>query len=176
MIEALKRSPPREHNLLWLGSLAQENSELKSRSLLYEPFQIWVKKYNPDQPRVPAGNLDGGQWTDGGGGIDGIVVGSTKRPTTSARTDAGHGRFGGSVNLPRRLDAGQTFGSESEIILAGSPTVGEPWGTWTNGRTTRFFDRSGIPIYDLDFPGHHFKEGEYHLWTNGVRGPAIRLR
>jgi hypothetical protein len=24
-------------------------------------------KYNPDQPRVPAGNSDGGQWTDGGG-------------------------------------------------------------------------------------------------------------
>ncbi|MGX1789817.1 hypothetical protein ACWIGM_23920 [Bosea sp. NPDC055332] len=25
-------------------------------------------KYNPDQPRVPAGNADGGQWTSGGGG------------------------------------------------------------------------------------------------------------
>jgi hypothetical protein len=25
-------------------------------------------KYSPDQPRVPAGNPDGGQWTDGGGG------------------------------------------------------------------------------------------------------------
>jgi hypothetical protein len=24
-----------------------------------------AKKYNPDQPRVPAGNRDGGQWTDG---------------------------------------------------------------------------------------------------------------
>ena len=24
-------------------------------------------KYSPDQPRVPAGNSDGGQWTDGGG-------------------------------------------------------------------------------------------------------------
>lgn len=26
------------------------------------------RKYNPDQPRVPAGNADGGQWTSGGGG------------------------------------------------------------------------------------------------------------
>lgn len=25
-------------------------------------------KFNPDQPRVPAGNPDGGQWTSGGGG------------------------------------------------------------------------------------------------------------
>ena len=73
LIGALRRSPPREHNLLWLASLAQENSELKSRSLLYEPFQIWVRKYNPDQPRVPAGNSDGGQWTDegGSGGVTG---------------------------------------------------------------------------------------------------------
>lgn len=27
-----------------------------------------ARKYNPDQPRVPAGNADGGQWTSGGGG------------------------------------------------------------------------------------------------------------
>ena len=25
-------------------------------------------KYNPNQPRVPRGNADGGQWTDGAGG------------------------------------------------------------------------------------------------------------
>jgi hypothetical protein len=35
--------------------------ELKFNRLLRE------KGYNPDQPRVPAGNPDGGQWTDGGG-------------------------------------------------------------------------------------------------------------
>ena len=27
-----------------------------------------AQKYSPDQPRVPAGDPDGGQWTDGGGG------------------------------------------------------------------------------------------------------------
>jgi len=27
-----------------------------------------VKAFDPNQPRVPAGNPDGGQWTDGGGG------------------------------------------------------------------------------------------------------------
>ena len=26
------------------------------------------KKYSPDQPRVPSGSPDGGQWTGGGGG------------------------------------------------------------------------------------------------------------
>lgn len=27
---------------------------------------ILARKYNPDQPRVPAGNPDGGRWTDTG--------------------------------------------------------------------------------------------------------------
>lgn len=35
------------------------------------PFAFYEQKYRPDQPRVPAGNADGGQWTSevGGGGI-----------------------------------------------------------------------------------------------------------
>jgi HK97 family phage prohead protease len=68
LIEALKRSPQSEYNCRWLARLKEENAELKSHSTLYEPFQIWYRKYNPDQPRVSAGNPDGGQWTDGGGG------------------------------------------------------------------------------------------------------------
>ncbi|WP_245418964.1 hypothetical protein [Phyllobacterium endophyticum] len=68
LIEALKRSPQSDYNCRWLARLRDENAELKGPSTLYEPFQIWYRKYNPDQPRVSAGNPDGGQWTDGGGG------------------------------------------------------------------------------------------------------------
>ncbi|PSH60781.1 hypothetical protein CU100_07570 [Phyllobacterium endophyticum] len=68
LIEALKRSPQSDYNCRWLARLRDENAELKGHSTLYEPFQIWYRKYNPDQPRVSAGNPDGGQWTDGGGG------------------------------------------------------------------------------------------------------------
>lgn len=32
--------------------------------------------FNPDQPRVPAGNPDGGQWTSGGGGIGRSTISS----------------------------------------------------------------------------------------------------
>mgnify|MGYP003577994914 CR=1 FL=1 len=32
------------------------------------------QKYHPDQPRVPAGYLDGGQWTDGGGGSNSRTI------------------------------------------------------------------------------------------------------
>ncbi|HEY3908301.1 MAG TPA: hypothetical protein VGM07_00245 [Stellaceae bacterium] len=35
-----------------------------------DPATLGLRKtgYNPDEPRVPAGNPDGGQWTNGGGG------------------------------------------------------------------------------------------------------------
>lgn len=35
-----------------------------------------ARKYNPDQPRVPAGNEGGGQWTSGGGGGDPTLSGT----------------------------------------------------------------------------------------------------
>lgn len=35
-----------------------------------------ARKYNPDQPRVPAGNADGGQWTSGGSGGDPALTGT----------------------------------------------------------------------------------------------------
>jgi hypothetical protein len=38
------------------------------------------KRYDPSQPRVPAGHSDGGQWTSGGGG------GAANRQSEEART------------------------------------------------------------------------------------------
>jgi hypothetical protein len=38
-------------------------------------FEIYERKYRPDQARVPPGNRDGGQWTDEGGG-DGSISGT----------------------------------------------------------------------------------------------------
>jgi hypothetical protein len=35
-----------------------------------------ARKYNPDQPRLPAGNEGGGQWTSGGGGGDPALSGA----------------------------------------------------------------------------------------------------
>lgn len=35
------------------------------------PFALYENKYRPDQPRVPAGNPDGGQWTCAGEGGSG---------------------------------------------------------------------------------------------------------
>jgi hypothetical protein len=41
---------------------------LRVKSCLREMERYEKGKYNPDQPRVPAGSSDGGQWASGGGG------------------------------------------------------------------------------------------------------------
>jgi hypothetical protein len=49
-------------------------AEQKASTALFDQKRArpWVLKYSPDQPRVPAGNPDGGQWTsEGGGGATG---------------------------------------------------------------------------------------------------------
>ncbi|SED99637.1 RHS repeat-associated core domain-containing protein [Rhizobiales bacterium GAS191] len=56
-----------------------------------------------------------------------------------------------------------------------TPRVAEPWSMWISpgGRTCRFFDGNGNADFDIDIPGHEHPPGEYHLWDNGNRGPAI---
>jgi hypothetical protein len=52
-----------------LAALRREQAALR-RALTEVKFALLVRKggFGPDQPRVPAGNPDGGQWTSGGGG------------------------------------------------------------------------------------------------------------
>jgi hypothetical protein len=50
-----------------------------------------LSKYSPDQPRVPTGNSDGGQWTDGGGGGGSSGGGSGSRPSGGSSSNDGLG-------------------------------------------------------------------------------------
>jgi hypothetical protein len=52
-------------NVLLKARYAFAVAQLELRQLLILRAR---KQYNPNQPRVPAGNAGGGQWTDGGGG------------------------------------------------------------------------------------------------------------
>ncbi len=45
------------------------------------------RKYSPDQPRVPAGSAEGGQWTDAGGGGGAGTSGGGDR-TSAGRSNA----------------------------------------------------------------------------------------
>ncbi|MBK8008459.1 MAG: hypothetical protein IPK23_08520 [Rhizobiales bacterium] len=68
-----------EREALWarIGAASFLTDEEKRAAAGYEPLPIsfppsslttLLAKYDPNQPRVPAGNSDGGQWTSGGGG------------------------------------------------------------------------------------------------------------
>ena len=76
--------------------------ELRRDLLVSRSPQPVASKYNPDQPRVPAGNPDGGQWTSGGGdgssgedssvletALDGLDDGSLDWATGRSRGGAG---------------------------------------------------------------------------------------
>ena len=54
-------------------------------------------KYSPDQPRVPAGNSDGGQWTGGGGGgsVDALDAGIENDLSTLVLDPGSRGNGGG---------------------------------------------------------------------------------
>jgi hypothetical protein len=82
----------------------------------------YVIKYSPDQPRVPAGNPDGGQWTsgdDGGGSPSASTTASNttangiSRPVQYAALDTG-----------TRTDA--TAGASDVQVAAGSGRPGYP--------------------------------------------------
>ena len=46
--------------------------------------------FKPDQPRVPAGNPDGGQWTGGGGGGGVSRAAAERKPGAESPTRGGH--------------------------------------------------------------------------------------
>ncbi len=64
-----------EREALWkrVGEAGFLTDDEKRQAAGYEPLpasslSTLLAKYDPNQPRVPAGNPDGGQWTSGGGG------------------------------------------------------------------------------------------------------------
>jgi hypothetical protein len=71
---AFEREVAKAHSALLRlkAELAQVAAELKLRRLFRDVADRRLRRdrkagFNPDQPRVPAGNPDGGQWTSGGG-------------------------------------------------------------------------------------------------------------
>lgn len=49
------------------SSDARRRTSLGSTQTFRSHLPVGAAKYDPDQPRVPAGNPGGGQWTDSGG-------------------------------------------------------------------------------------------------------------
>lgn len=75
-------------------------------SELWSIYERYERKYSPEQPRVPAGSREGGQWTgDGGGGSSGDL----SSPAPGGESTAGSGprvsqQLAADCELIKRLD------------------------------------------------------------------------
>jgi hypothetical protein len=81
-----------EREALWkrVGEAGFLTDEEKRAATGYEPLPAsslttLLAKYSPDQPRVPSGNADGGQWTSGGAGSSGDEEGDQELLPENAR-------------------------------------------------------------------------------------------
>ncbi len=108
------------------------------------------RKYSPDQPRVPAGNSEGGQWTDAGGdGGRGIANG--RRLSAEGRTD----RLG--------LTSDEAADESEQTHLAGSVirvciVIGRSLGTdqWGNKTFKVIYECAGDRTFTVSGVGHDF--------------------
>ncbi|MGL4284730.1 MAG: hypothetical protein ACRCVA_00190 [Phreatobacter sp.] len=69
-----------------LSSLRQRRRDLAGLGANIKLLRSeWAAKsgFDPNQPRVPAGHPDGGQWTDGGGNVIRLAQIGPRRPTAS---------------------------------------------------------------------------------------------
>jgi hypothetical protein len=113
-------------------------------------LRVALKKYGADQPRVPAGDPDGGQWTtdDGGSGSPSSSTGAAsdkpKHPTqyaardTGTRTDA---TTAGWIPVETVRDSGKLDAQNAaNVISAGEIPTNSP------GHPVQFLDSAGEPI------------------------------
>jgi hypothetical protein len=85
------------------------------------PFDHYERKYSPDQPRVPAGNPYGGQWTSGGGG-----GGDNGNGVTTELSAAGH------HHIPKAIFEKYPFPPETRAVFeqATTGTLRDPSSNW----------------------------------------------
>jgi hypothetical protein len=138
---------------------------------LYRFYESVERKFSPDQPRVPAGSSDGGQWTsDGGGAGGGPSPGSTRTEPT-----AGSGR-----NDPRVLSdvTPDNFSKPGTRLAANDQSSGYPANTPTILERAKQIAASGNASYqkclDLCYPilerfklpGRDFNTFDFHKCMN----------
>ena len=75
------------------------------------------KAYNPDQPRVPAGNSEGGRWTSSGGGISTAIIPKTRTTIQQQQIDKLR------QEVETWTDEGRKWGADSALVYPGDVIV-----------------------------------------------------
>jgi hypothetical protein len=79
--------PYKPHSLTAVPRIAQVQSEI-AKAVVVLASQYGLGKFDPDQPRAPAGNSDGGQWTSTDGAAQTDNSRTTVMAARSARSEA----------------------------------------------------------------------------------------
>jgi hypothetical protein len=137
--------------------------------VMAEP-QSELKKYSPDQPRVPKGNTDGGQWTSGSkAGTDALDVQNDLRNLYHAILTAARSRLGSFAHL---------FGShyfDIKTIGADQVSVGHPRAPvpFVDSDDKQIFDAQGNPLLrPLSLPPELYAQAGFTIrsWANTLIG------
>ncbi|TKT73689.1 hypothetical protein YH63_020925 [Afipia massiliensis] len=134
-------------------------------------FPALERKYSPSQPRVPAGNPDGGQWTDGGGDGSNPAANATARPVGSINFDLSEiGNLGLFQIAPRDRD------NSDYARLAGDMPEGDGLGIGHNQGPP--LEPSEIPLQRPESPADRMKVvWDIARWVNrvGRYAPAVDI-
>ena len=103
-----------------------------------------TRKYDPKQPRVPAGNPDGGQWTDGGGAAS--PRSSPRRPAARERESSASG--GWTLRAREKIEGGERtlHAGQGGALIASERLTGAFTGARTSSHSVRMPDGSGLRI------------------------------
>jgi hypothetical protein len=132
-------------------------------------------KFNPDQPRVPAGTSDGGQWTSGGGGSsssDGVRVAQAEGSEFSPSKPGWHAYAVSDEGCSAELECptGEIADQMSRFAVPGqdpsrpvkngtTSLVRDPTTDLPAGYVDTFVSADGLTIVNRTQPLHIFYDG-----------------
>jgi hypothetical protein len=164
-----------EHDLAALDRLDHDLAALRARQQFVRDA-LARHGYNPNQPRVPAGHSEGGQWTRTGGGTP--ASGAARREAEVDRT--GEESWGSHVSSYRddgSLAEQRVFNRDgSRIVSEFNPDGRGGWDerhtvALPDGRQIRFENRGGVQrIYD-----EHGRLVSTSAWTDVGPQPLTQL-
>lgn len=200
IIDAIARQTAQENRARPINKAAlhapHECSGPTIRETYPELAALWqwlILKYSPDQPRVPAGNRDGGQWTrgEGGGGTavarHPVQVASIETGTmTDARPESESASSGPQqasvigIFQPGAVTNNKTVDRTSHLLLGIATQVGDEFGPIGNLSPSQYGTKihtlfaaavrtAGIPGVEVE---QTFPAGPYGS-TNSIRTDVI---
>lgn len=165
-LKAMRQAPPNTYPPIEIRQAELGYDFWRNRLRLMEHV---FQKYHPDQPRIPAGNSDGGQWTDGSGGSG---AAGSERPTKIDFSGSRPGAQGTTINPITPLKPGPRLGRGGGAGIAAESLLRviekDPFNSSFKGTADEATDRYNWLLENapdnivpaLHFTPHEFRTGQ----------------